>query len=794
METEAPAVVDVKGGESTELICAATLYTAWTRPRADRLHAIVYLLCRDEAGAYHPRFAEVAVEAKELDAYYDATTASRGGSGALPGTTPRSVAVAVQSASCPRSCPLETLRHPELWRAAYACVMGALARDVGPFALFHPVRLRVSAESGLVETIECAGGPARGSRPRAGLLALEARMSLDPTAVAARALEAPGGSLAWARLAALRDAPDAASSSAVTVSVATRAGSFKRTYAELGRPPAVREGKLEAVFRVRRCALRPRGLGREIEVRVPLPVAYDYLAVSAAEFSAPALVALYRQWHTAVFAEPGAVSSVFAFLGPEFDPLWWNRDADANDRALSPDQLVTLGFPGWPTLKVTPAARDGAPDDATMHEADTYAAAGVGWPGIPASAALLVPSPARWPRAVAAAVADLSPRAREFSERWHPEHTRAAAQLLDPPAVVGRVWISRYRFGMLVPVLLAHLARLGAGGESGCGWWSVLLAPRGHRDLESLRASLVADTRAEQPAADRFVGAIADAVMARVEEAATRAGFAVCAAESEVAFWGVFNVDPRDAAAARAAEANARAAFEETTAAFLVDDVGLSRSAAAAAACVTPEGTYTHAVVWSRVGRWFWNADDGREHAEGFPEASPAHARAASVLWGALRQTLADPECENPERARAVMEAACDALAIEAFACRGDPGYWGLPKSASETLEEDRGDDEPKAARPLPHAAFCGEALLDRDRGAARRRTLRVRTPDGEAADVPMDLFAPPLILPPIDCVYYMSAIVREIEKVFCGYLEGRWGEESGSFVYPLKDKFGFLL
>ncbi|AQS79208.1 helicase-primase subunit [Ateline alphaherpesvirus 1] len=772
--------------EVTERICAATLYTAWNPPRRARLHAIVYLLCRDAASAYQPRFAEVSVGAEELNAYYH-----------LPGghppdapreITPRGVAAAVLAASDPRRRPLETLRQPHLWRAAYAAVMAALGRDVGRFALFRPARLRLSAETGLVERIEDLGprdGGDNGDAPRAGVLTLEADLPLDPEAVGARALETPGASLAWARLAALRDAPGAADAAAATVSVSTRAGSFRRAYDALARPPVSREGDVGVVFEVRSRVLRPREHDREIAVRVPVPTAHDYLAVPAAGFSAPALIALLRQWHAAVFAEPGAVASAFAFLGPEFEPLGWRGVAAAPPHPRA-DQLMTLGFPGWPTLRVAPA-----PPGAAGGAAAAYASTGGGWPGLSAGCALLSPPPAAWPRLAAAAAAALPPRLREYVAQWRPGRTEVAARLLDPPAAVGRVWIARFRFRALAPALVAHLGRPGRPAGA-CGWWPALegaaAGAGGDPEGGPTAARLVAELRAEQPAADRFVGGVTGAVLTRVEEAATGVRFAVCGAGGEEgAFWGVFDADPRDAAAAAEACAAAAAAFRARAAALLEGEAGFSPAAAAAAAAVTLEGTYTHAVLWGRAGRWLWNEDDDRAHAEGFSAASPAHRTGAETAGRALRELLADPQRTTAERARGIMEEACDALVGEAFARRADPEYWsvrGPPPAESETASA-------AAERPLPPAALRGGALMDADRGAGRR-TLRVRSADGESVDVPVDLFPAPPVLPPIDCAHHLSAVLREVEGAFNGYLLGRWEDEE-PFAYPLADKFGFL-
>lgn len=277
-------------------------------PRArEYFHALVYFVCRNAAGEGRARFAEVSVTATELRDFYGSADVSV-----------QAVVAAARAATTPAASPLEPLENPTLWRALYACVLAALERQTGPVALFAPLRIGSDPRTGLVVKVERAswGPPAT---PRAALLVAEANIDIDPMALAARVAEHPDARLAWARLAAIRDTPQCASAAALTVNITTGTALFAREYQTLAFPPIKKEGAFGDLVEVCEVGLRPRGHPQRVTARVLLPRDYDYFVSAGEKFSAPALVALFRQWHTTVHAAPGALAPVFAFLGPEFE-------------------------------------------------------------------------------------------------------------------------------------------------------------------------------------------------------------------------------------------------------------------------------------------------------------------------------------------------------------------------------------------------------------------------------------------------------------------------------------------
>nr|QBH83933.1 UL8 [Human alphaherpesvirus 2] len=749
---EAPGIVWVE-----ESVSAITLYAVWLPPRTrDCLHALLYLVCRDAAGEARARFAEVSVGSSDLQDFYGSPDVSAAGAVA-----------AARAATAPAASPLEPLGDPTLWRALYACVLAALERQTGPVALFVPLRLGWDPQTGLVVRVERAswGPPAA---PRAALLDVEAKVDVDPLALAARVAEHPGARLAWARLAAIRDSPQCASSASLAVTITTRTARFAREYTTLAFPPTRKEGALADLVEVCEVGLRPRGHPQRVTARVLLPRGYDYFVSAGDGFSAPALVALFRQWHTTVHAAPGALAPVFAFLGPGFEV-----------RGGPVQYFAVLGFPGWPTFTVPAAAAAESARDLVRGAAATHAACLGAWPAVGARVVL---PPRAWPAVASEAAGRLLPAFREAVARWHP--TATTIQLLDPPAAVGPVWTARFCFSGLQAQLLAALAGLGEAG---------LPEARGRAGLERLDAlvaaapsepwaravleRLVPDACDACPALRQLLGGVMAAVCLQIEQTASSVKFAVCGGTG-AAFWGLFNVDPGDADAAHGAIQDARRALEASVRAVLSANGIRPRLAPSLAL----EGVYTHVVTWSQTGAWFWNSRDDTDFLQGFPLRGPAYAAAAEVMRDALRRILRRPAAGPPEEAvcaaRGVMEDACDRFVLDAFGRRLDAEYWSVLTPPGEA------DD------PLPQTAFRGGALLDAEQ--YWRRVVRVCPGGGESVGVPVDLYPRPLVLPPVDCAHHLREILREIQLVFTGVLEGMWGE-GGSFVYPFEEKMRFL-
>ncbi|AHM96275.1 helicase-primase subunit [Papiine alphaherpesvirus 2] len=728
-----------------ESVCAVTLYAAWLPPRTrDRLHALLYLLCRDARGDAVARFAEVSVASSELQAFYGPSEISAAGAVA-----------AARAAASPAAAPLETLNDPALWRALYASALAALESEVGRAPLFAPARVGLDPRTGLVARIEAAPG-GRAPAPRGAALSVDAKVATDPLALAAHVAARPGARLAWARLAAIQDTPQCASAASLTVRIDTGAARFAREYTTLTFPPVRKEGAVGDVFEVREAVLRPRGHAQAVTARVLVPRGYEYFAVPAEGFSAPALVALFRQWHLTVHAAPGALAPIFAFLGPEFEP-----------RGGAVDHFSVLGFPGWPTLKV-PAGAAAVPAEALAAHAELAGA----WPAAGARAL----APARlWSAAAAAAPGRLPPALRRPAT--------PGLRLLDPPAVIGPVCLARFRFPGLGARLAAALAGLGlAPGADprdplarGARRWRAL-AEDGRPWARAVAARALAEAREECPAFARILDGVVSAVGLRLEGAAGDADLAVCGNEG-ASLWGVLNVDPLDAAGPAAVE-RARAALETAAGEALAGGGFLGPEEAPLP--LELEGTYTHAVLWSQTGAWFWNARTDADLLEGFPLRGPAYAAAAAATRRALRGVVAvAAEGGAAEKARLAAEEALDGLVLEAFARRLDAEYWAVAEGPS-----DPGDAPPAAA-------LRGGALLDSERHS--RRVVRVcGGADGGSVAVPIDLYPRPLVLPPIDCAHHLRDVLAEAEAVLRGALAGLWGDEGG-FAYPFEERFLFL-
>ncbi|BAP00687.1 helicase-primase subunit [Pteropodid alphaherpesvirus 1] len=664
----------------------------------------------------------------------------------------------VRAASTPASHPLETLRDPQLWRSLYACLRAALEHKVGPVAFFAPYRVGLCAQTGLVERLHLNETPA--PTPQAALLSVEAKVELDPLTIAARVSEYPNACLAWARLSALQAAPKAASSAALRVTITTTAARFKREYASLSASPREKEGAIEDVFTVHSLELRPRGHAKSVTVRVPLPVHFDYLVGEASSFSMLALIALFRHWHRAVYADAQTVAPVFAFLGAEFE-VGGQRD----------ETVSTLGFPGWPLFRVS--ATPSAPRPAKDAMCAYTTLSGL-WPTAGLAAFL---APQEWTRRALSIGGQLTPLLRDAVSRWHSApHT---PQLLDPPALIGPVWLTQFRFQPTAKSALLALFDSTPPPHSfpqaNAKLSAVTTAARTQPWADALLTAISHRAQDTYPAVAQLLGGIMNALWGQIETTANSVPFAVCGG-SEAAFWGVFNVDPEDAASARAMLASAQAAFE-TSIASLFQQNNLRLGAPP----LTPLGLFTHAVIWSHEGRWFWNAHTQAQHLEGFPRLSSAHAQAGEVVSQTLCQLVTRedvPPPEAPAWAYAVCETACDNFVQSAFLRRLDVNFWSVITPPELVAE------------PLPPSALRGDAHLDRDRGA--RRVVRVCSQEGAPKFVPIDLYAAPLVLPPIDCSWHLRPILKEMETVFHSALTSLWGD-AHPFVYSLDERLAFL-
>ncbi|AFR32449.1 helicase/primase complex associated protein UL8 [Leporid alphaherpesvirus 4] len=711
-------------------IRAVSLYTAWTQPgHRHRLRALVCLIVLPENGLREcPLFALISISEEELKAR-------------SPGAnwSPQSLASAVRSASSPRTAPLETLRNPSMWRVLASCALASLEREVGAVQLFRPARLWVDERNGLLRRVDVVGDDILA--PRAALLSIDARVPIDKGALSAQAASRPDACAAWLRLAAMQQEPEAALDAHMRVRITAPGGTFVRSYTTLRFPPVESEGAISDVFSVHTASVLLGPDGTATKVCVAVPSGFDYFACDTSAVSTPAIVSLFAQWHCAVFAHCARTAQVFAFLGTEFEP-----------RGGEDDHLMTIGFPGWPTIRL--------PADATSDERkriiDTYIHSEGAWPALREHA---FPPPSVWAQASAYMLHKAPPDIRGVVDRWTPGRT--SARFLDAPDAMGPVAAARFLIPHLAGLVLAALLQSypPAAQDSGAARFIRFARfAREHRWADraiGAAASAVSGACAE---AARAAGGLLAAVELCIEQSATEAGVAVCG-RGEDNFWGLFAAaegDLRAASSAVAAEF-ARAA----TRALEESGLRLPRPVD-----VTCGGVYTHVVLWNPAGGWFGGAGD--DFLEGFSPSSRAGARAADVLRATFRRLI---DTENPDAARSIIREACDAFVVEAFAARGDAEYWSVAMAPS--------------AAPLPASALSDGDALDAERHT--RRVVYVKTHDGGSVGVPIDLYRKPLVLPPIDCARHVKDVIADVIVAMCAFVRGRWGDEV-AFEYSPDD------
>ncbi|QPO25217.1 helicase-primase subunit [Bovine alphaherpesvirus 2] len=712
-------------------IRAASVYTAWTSPGdGERLRVLIHMAVLDNGGNARPTFAVVSVTSEELRARGD-----------LPRGSAQRFAAAVRAATSPAKAPLETLRDPELWRVVVACSMAALERDAGPVNLFAPARVGVDESAGLVRRVEMVDGPC--VPPRAALLSVEAHVPIEAGAIAAQEARRPDACAAWLRLAALQQEPGAALDTSVRVRITTPMCTFTRRYTTLRFPPVEAEGAVSDLFSTHDASVVVDAASPPVSVRVLVPMGFDYLVSDSESFSTPAVLALFGQWHAAAFSRTVGVPQVFAFLGTEFYP-----------RGGGEDYFATIGFPGWPTLRVPVGVKtDG---EERKRRLETHARTMGMWPALGRHAFLTTDA---WQRAAAHVARSASRPVGDAISRWAPNGR--TSQLVDPPDVIGPAVAARFRVPHVAGLLLSAIAR--AYPQLTLERGALRFSDVARDSSENRWAKIVLDGAAAEvldtcDAAARCVGGIRTALEARIEREATAAGFAICGSDGDT-FWGVFATTSPNARSVAESAAGAFAAV----AAELLEESGLHPPTPVRAVC---EGVYSHAVLWHPRGLWLGGRDS--DVLEGFSLRSRAHERAADALREAFWRLV---RVENPSAALRDMRDTCDGIITGSFPHRGDVDYWSLT--------------EPPQNCRIPGAALDGGTTLDAERGD--RRVVYVKTCEGGAASVPVELYRAPLVIPPIDCARHLKDILGEVVAAFRAFAEVRWGTET-AFSYTPED------
>ncbi|AVT50702.1 helicase-primase subunit [Cervid alphaherpesvirus 1] len=749
---------------SVGCICGVSLYSVWAAG-PERARALLALLCRDPDGACDAKFALVDVPVRGVNAL---------ARGARDMTAARLEDLA-RAAAAPRALPLATLGHAATWKALYVSALAALRARIGPFRFYRETRLGVDEADGLLVSAEESPGAADAA-PRAAVLRSALRLAVEEDAVrAAAAAAAPGGgSLARARLCAMRDghADLAAPGNLVEFELTTKAARFYRSFADVAQPPRKRAGRLADVFAHREYRVRTGGAGAApAPVRALVPVGFDCLVADARAFSPVAAMLVFAQWHAALFAGPPA--QVLGFLGPQLSPGGEERD-----------YCFLLGFPGVPLVL------SGADAGAVRDDLDAHVLTDGLWPafGVHVYHALGprnfldAAAVAGLDRRIAAARRALpAARAGDDGEGWP---AGRVSTILDSPACVRGLWLAKFDFSAFFPTLYAYLVPEHA---------RLARAIRARRDgRPGLKPSLLTffgGLRHVHAPAYEAVIALANAVAAAVERAANARNFAVCTYVKD-GFWGAFGdaapgAVPREAALAaalalrdecqRAAEAVLRAA-------------GL-RAAEGAELHLRFEGLFTHAVSWSATRYWLWDATAGDaggadgEHFVGFPCRTEFGRLAKRSLAGLLRRAVARPE--RSEDMVAAAAAACDALVHAAFERRGDVRFWSATMPIADW-------------GALPRSALAGGDLLDADHGP--RPYVLVAGHEAAPFPLPWALYRAPALLPDIACRAHMAPVLQELARMLNGALAAlaRDGEGAGDdeptveFEYSLAD-FDFL-
>ncbi|AMB17006.1 helicase-primase subunit [Macropodid alphaherpesvirus 1] len=737
-----------------EYITSVTIYAVWDTPRPrDQLHVLFYLIARNlEGSGCNARFSEVNIPLQRV----------RDACGGAPLTAGGICEIASLAANPTRS-PLAAIKNTHMWRAIYACFFDELERTVGSIGLFSPSIVTVDTRTNLITQITRISGTRESAR--GAILSISAKIPVEPAAIEARAAEGSTHSVAWARLAALQDNPSAASDASLEVSMTTKTAQVTRTYLSLQAPPVVKTGLIQDIFTVADFILEISNPRQPIQVRVLLPTNFDYFAVDNNTFSAPAILALFRQWHAAIYSTTSLIKPIFVFLGPEFEP---ERE--------SIDHLAVLGFPGWPVIRVDSQPRPGS-------RLQTVLATHVGFDGLwPNTGIYAILTPTGAAQITSYVTQNLPRHIMVEISRW--SSTTPNPHLLDPPAAIGPVILTHFRFKTIRGALLAILLD-GAGRQQPSGALIPNSLPRLQRLLaeaklhpwaEDIIELIMDEVYIAYPPVRQIIEGLLFIIGTQFESIANAVQFAMCGGTMS-SFWGLFDLPNNDLDFVNKTTRTACIFMELETHKFLLSIFDIEDSSVLPS--LTLVNNYTHAVLWDHEGYWFWNQNTEAEHLTGFPLLGVVYSEAAQMVKETLRviSPLFAMSDVNISDVVSTMEEACETFLCKAFENRTNPEYW-----ISQTSEA--------LTTPIPSAAFHGGSLLDNAK--ATKKIVFVGSCEGGSVGVHVDLFPKPRVLPPIDCSRHLKPILQIVGKVFTGVLRGI-DDDAAPFIYAFEEKMAFL-
>ncbi|SCL76965.1 helicase-primase subunit [Spheniscid alphaherpesvirus 1] len=759
-------------------ICSASLYTVWTKQghkcdaNDSRLVALFYLLCMEtKEKKFVPHFAMVEVSSEQL---------SRGCRAEVGFITPARATIAAHEASHSGCWPLSTLGNVSLWQTIYGNLMACLRLSLGYNAFYEPVRLGLDTVSGLlVVTLPIKEDITTDTpAPRPGLLRADASIKLDSMTVKANAIGTDGSSMARARLMALRGHSRDQHSS-LDIEITTKETRFSRRYNDSLGPPSKRGGCIDSILTIEERHLKIPDTN-QIVVRVMVPKYYDCLVASADGFSAPAVMLLYMKWHEALYSMPGAVPSIFAYLGPELSP-----------NGEDTDYFCMIGFPGWPTIKADINSGINAARDSVALYTFTDGL----WPVMGIRAFQLL-TPWGVEKPPIKIKQDKFSTLMELSEKW------PAGKIVGPPDApisLSGLWIAKYDFSVFFPALYLSLvpehSRLAKA-----------VAERIARRCKFLKQALVymfgGLQHLDKDAYKAIIG-LANIIGDRIEAVASDFRFATLTYIKD-GFWGAFaddlyeaeingtpdrdvmhhnpsDVPPiseqvsEDGLVAAADKAERLRLICQTVANETLREFGLNLPGGIQLTLRT-EGLYTDAISWGCNNYWLWNRFTQDEEFVGFPCRSMAWIEAKSRLGDSLR-TLALASCEAKQNVIDRAEWLCDELAYVAFQHRLDASFWCVQTPISEQMP--------------PPSVFANGQLLDCDHKP--RKTVLIKTPDNGTVSVPCSLFPANIVTPGIACVELLEPIYKTFCSMFNRALEAKWEDDDyDKLVYPI-ERVAFL-
>ncbi|ARD71329.1 helicase-primase subunit [Columbid alphaherpesvirus 1] len=766
-------------------ICSASVYRLWSDGRvrggaskgSEGLYALCSLLVRRAGnGGYSMEYAHVRVPVDRIIAMWELDANA---------TTETSLAAMANAAAKPGTWPLHALENTSAWKALH-CVTMAVLRDALKYEAFYvPLRLGVDANSGLVVTTARLEGASGRLEPKAGILRVDAHVPMDRAAVAAVAMQTQGGiSLAYARMVVLKQM-SRSTDWTLKVEIVTKDARFYHEYNDSFQPPSKRNGSdAEDIFATDERFLTVPGVAFPVKVRTMVPKSFDCLVTSAEDFSAVALLAVYRRWYENLYGKtaqcvPGRTTPpIFTYVGPEL-----LRRGETRDYAF------TIGFPGWSVLKAASAT-----PEAVKAAVSAYADTDGLWPmSGPRVFQVLAPWAPRAPPSAPNLKERLSGRTEgdrdsrlgaidqkrlDMCEQWCAGRLSC---IFREPTYIGNTDIAKLDFSAFFPSLyLAMFPQHTRLRDA--------VSARLSREKPWLKAPLVEFfgmlKRTHSDAYDAVIQ-LANYVSFAVEDAAEQLRFGICNYIKD-GFWGAFAESLESPVEANADPATKRATADvealrlacETAANDQIARLGLSFPAGVRLTLRT-EGTFTKALSWNVNCYWLRNKETGAEDFVGFL-VRPEFATAAKAKLGEVldRVTAIDPEADGGlEQALSLAKDACDSLVRLVFERRWDDSFWTIPSDSHEDSHYT--------------ASIVNDSLADADHG--KRRAIRAVTAGGDITTVTCSLYAAPAIVPAIPCLQDAERTFRCFCHLFNGALRSKWElSEEDAFEYDF-GKYAFL-